>query len=167
MLRISRHRVSGRHKTPTAGPTHLSMVARAECKRPPTEAAFYMNAITNPIATRASTPVMAMPRYRPPMTSDWNLGCLPGTALLHAISHHEHKPETVNRSRELHNLTSCSWRGSLCSNATLFLLSLDDGTETTAPPERRTRAGHRSLKQGQLEVVGRGRPLKDGRAAPP
>jgi len=33
------------------------------------------------------------------------------------------------------------------------------GTETPDLLERRTRAGHRSLKQGQLEVVGRGRPL--------
>jgi hypothetical protein len=35
--------------------------------------------------------------------------------------------------------------------------SLDAGTETVGLLERRTRAGHRSLKQGQLEVVGRGR----------
>ena len=41
-----------------------------------------MNAITNPIAIRAFTPVKAMPRYRPPMTfSDWNLCCLPGIAV--------------------------------------------------------------------------------------
>jgi hypothetical protein len=47
-----------------------------------TEAALYINAITNPVAIRAFTPVTAMPRYRPPMTfSDRNLCCLPGTAV--------------------------------------------------------------------------------------
>jgi len=112
-----------------------------------------MNAITNPIATRASTPVMAMPRYRPPMTSDWNLGCLPGTALLRAILHHEHtKRKTANRS--LVNSNQATRGDRYGRNAALF--SLDAGTETTALLERRTRAGHRSLKQGQLEVVGIG-----------
>jgi hypothetical protein len=44
-----------------------------------------MNAIINPIATRAFTPVTAMPRYRPPMMfSDWNLDC-PVTELPHAF----------------------------------------------------------------------------------
>jgi hypothetical protein len=52
-----------------------------QCERLLTEA-LYMNAITNPVAIRAFTPVKAMPRYRPPMTfSDWNLFCLPGTAV--------------------------------------------------------------------------------------
>jgi hypothetical protein len=43
---------------------------------------------------------------------------------------------------------------------------LDAGTETTALLERRTRAGHRSLKQGQLEVVGRGRRQLDSAGGP-
>jgi hypothetical protein len=122
-----------------------------------------MNAITNPIATRASTPVMAMPRYRPPMTSDWNLGCLPGTALLRAILHHEHtKRKTANRS--LVNSNQATRGDRYGRNAALF--SLDAGTETTALLERRTRAGHRSLKQGQLEVVGGGRRQLDSAGGP-
>jgi hypothetical protein len=60
----------------------------------------------------------------------------------------------------------CSRRGSLCRNATLVLLPVRGWNRTPALLERRTRAGHRSLKQGQLEVVGRGRPLLRPKGGP-
>src|SRR5260221_10471781 len=102
-----------------------------------------MNAITNPIATRASTPVMAMPRYRPPMTSDWSLGCLPGTAPSPRNFHHEHTKRKTGKSfRRNCALPRRAHGGDRYGrDATLILISRDAGTETAALLERRTRAG--------------------------
>jgi hypothetical protein len=50
--------------------------------------------------------------------------------------------------------------------AAMQLIRKHAGIETTVLLERRSRAGQRSLKQGQLEVVGRGRRQLDSAGGP-